>query len=452
MTHKNIQFLKVTHLKGPNIWTYRPVIEVWVDIGELEDYPSNTLPGFYERLTQCLPGLIEHRCGVGERGGFLQRLREGTWAGHILEHVAIELQNLSGMQMGFGKARQTSQRGIYKVAFRTRQEEVGRAAVHSARELIMAAIEDRPYDLPAAVAQLRQLRERWYLGPSTEHIVEAAIDRQIPHIRLNEGNLVQLGYGAAQHRIWTAETDITSAIAEGIARDKTLTKTLLQTCGVPVPDGEEVDSPHQAWQVAQDIGLPVTVKPTDANHGRGVFTNLSAQAEIERAYLAADKEGSGVLVERFIQGEAHRLLVVGKKVVAATRGKMQVVVGDGRSNVRELIESQINSDPRCGEEEEFPLEPLILAKEPIAQLELERQGLSAESVPAAGQSVLLKRHGDLAYDETDLVHPQVAAVAALAARVVGLDIAGIDLVAQDIGRPLNHQGGAIIEVKAGPGL
>ncbi|MEY4645691.1 MAG: hypothetical protein RLZZ596_2522 [Pseudomonadota bacterium] len=452
MTHKNIQFLKVTHLKGPNIWTYRPVIEVWVDIGELEDYPSNTLPGFYERLTQCLPGLIEHRCGVGERGGFLQRLREGTWAGHILEHVAIELQNLSGMQMGFGKARQTSQRGIYKVAFRTRQEEVGRAAVHSARELIMAAIEDQPYDLPAAVAQLRQLRERWYLGPSTEHIVEAAIDRQIPHIRLNEGNLVQLGYGAAQHRIWTAETDITSAIAEGIARDKTLTKTLLQTCGVPVPDGEEVDSPAQAWQVAQDIGLPVTVKPTDANHGRGVFTNLSTQAEIERAYLAADKEGSGVLVERFIQGEAHRLLVVGKKVVAATRGKMQVVVGDGRSNVRELIESQINSDPRCGEEEEFPLEPLILAKEPIAQLELERQGLSAESVPAAGQSVLLKRHGDLAYDETDLVHPQVAAVAALAARVVGLDIAGIDLVAQDIGQPLSEQGGAIIEVNAGPGL
>lgn len=452
MTNKNIQFLRVTHLKGPNIWTYRPVIEAWVDIGELEDFPSNTLPGFYERLTSWLPGLIEHRCGVGERGGFLQRLREGTWAGHILEHVAIELQNLSGMNLGFGKARQTSLRGIYKVAFRTRQEEVGRAAVHAARDLIMAAIEDQPYDLNAAVGQLRQLRERWYLGPSTEHIVEAAIDRQIPYIRLNEGNLVQLGYGASQHRIWTAETDITSAIAEGIARDKHLTKTLLKTCGVPVPEGEEVDSPAQAWELAQDIGLPVTVKPTDANHGRGVFTNLSTQAEVERAYLAADQEGSGVLVERFIQGEAHRLLVVGRRVVAATRGKMQVVTGDGRSSIRELIESQINSDPRCGEEEEFPLEPLVLDKEPIAQLELERQGLSADAVPSAGQTVLLKRHGDLAYDETDQVHPQVAAVASLAARVVGLDIAGIDLVAQDIGQPLNAQGGAVIEVNAGPGL
>lgn len=452
MTSKNIQLLRVTHLKGPNIWTYRPVIEAWVDIGELEDYPSNTLPGFYERLTQSLPGLIEHRCGVGERGGFLQRLREGTWAAHILEHVAIELQNLSGMHMGFGKARQTSQRGIYKVAFRTRQEEVGRAALQAGRDLIMAAIDDLPFDVNAAVARLRELRERWYLGPSTEHIVEAAIDRQIPYIRLNEGNLVQLGYGAAQHRIWTAETDLTSAIAEGIARDKTLTKTLLRTCGVPVPEGEEVDSPEQAWEIAQEIGLPVTVKPTDANHGRGVFTDLTTREEVERAFHAADQEGSSVLVERFIQGEAHRLLVVGNQVVAATRGKMLTVVGDGHSTVRKLIDLQINSDPRCGEEEEFPLEPLLLDKEPIAQLELARQGLSGDAIAPAGKTVLVKRHGDLAYDETDRVHPKVAAVAALAARVVGLDIAGIDLVAEDIGRPLQDQGGAIIEVNAGPGL
>jgi len=444
--------LRVTHLKGPNIWTYRPVIEAWVDIGELEDFPSNTLPGFYERLTAWLPGLIEHRCGVGERGGFLLRLREGTWAAHILEHVAIELQNLSGMQLGFGKARQTSQRGIYKVAFRTRQEEVGRAALESARDLVMAAIEDTPFNVDLAVARLRELRERWYLGPSTEHIVAAAIDRQIPHIRLNEGNLVQLGYGAAQHRIWTAETDLTSAIAEGIARDKTLTKTLLKTCGVPVPEGEEVESPEQAWEVAQEIGLPVTVKPTDANHGRGVFTDLRDRKDIEQAYQAADKEGNGVLVERFVKGEAHRLLVVGSQVVAATRGKMQTVVGDGQSSVLQLIDLQINSDPRCGEEEEFPLEPLVLDKEPIVQLELARQGLSAQAIVPAGQTVLLKRNGDLAYDETDLVHPKVAEVAALAARVVGLDIAGIDMVVQDISRPLPEQQGAIIEVNAGPGL
>lgn len=452
MTTKNIQFLRVTHLRGPNLWTYRPVIEAWVDIGELEHYPSNTIPGFYERLTAMLPGLIEHRCGVGERGGFLQRLREGTWAAHILEHVVLELQNLAGMQTGFGKARMTSAHGIYKLAFRTRQEDVGRAALQAGRNLVMAAIEDRPFDVAAAVHQLRELCDKLCLGPSTANIVDAATDRRIPHIRLTEGNLVQLGYGIRQHRIWTAETDRTSAIAESIASDKHMTKSMLQTCGVPVPEGQEVDSPQAAWEAAQDIGLPVVVKPTDANHGRGVFTDLTTREQIEKAYAAADAEGSGVLVEKFVRGDAHRLLVVGKRVVAATRGKMQTVTGDGQSTIRQLIESQINSDPRCGVEEEFPLEPLVLDKEPIAQLELERQGLHGDSVPAAGQMVLLKRHGDLAYDVTDQVHPQVARAAALAARVVGLDIAGIDLVAQDIGRPLQEQGGAIIEVNAGPGL
>ena len=452
MSKNNLQILRVSHLRGPNIWTYRPVIEVWLDLGALEEKPSNTIPGFYERLTALLPGLLQHRCGVGEVGGFLERLREGTWAGHILEHICLELQTLAGMATGFGQTRGTSQHGIYKMAFRTRQEEVGRAALQAGHELLLAAIEDRPYDLATTVARLRELNDRHYLGPSTAHIVEAATDRRIPHIRLNDGNLVQLGYGARQHRIWTAETDQTSAIAESIASDKQLTKELLSSAGVPVPEGEEVDSPEQAWRVAQDIGVPVTVKPTDANHGRGVFTDLHTREDVEKAWQVADAEGSGVLVEKFIEGEAHRLLVVGKRVVAATRGKKQTVTGDGRSTVLQLIDQQINSDPRCGDAEEFPLEPLILDKEPIAQLELTRQGYTGESVPPAGQVVLIRRHGDLAYDVTDLVHPQVAAAAALAARVVGLDIAGIDLVTPDIARPLAEQGGAIIEVNAGPGL
>ena len=452
MNKNNLQILRVSHLRGPNIWTYRPVIEVWLDLGPLEEKPSNTIPGFYERLTALLPGLLQHRCGVGEVGGFLERLREGTWAGHILEHICLELQTLAGMATGFGQTRGTSQHGIYKMAFRTRQEEVGRAALQAGHELLLAAIEDRPYDLATTVARLRELNDRHYLGPSTAHIVEAATDRRIPHIRLNDGNLVQLGYGARQHRIWTAETDQTSAIAESIASDKQLTKELLSSAGVPVPEGEEVDSPEQAWRVAQDIGVPVTVKPTDANHGRGVFTDLHTREDVEKAWQVADAEGSGVLVEKFIEGEAHRLLVVGKRVVAATRGKKQTVTGDGRSTVLQLIDQQINSDPRCGDAEEFPLEPLILDKEPIAQLELTRQGYTGESVPPAGQVVLIRRHGDLAYDVTDLVHPQVAAAAALAARVVGLDIAGIDLVTPDIARPLAEQGGAIIEVNAGPGL
>lgn len=452
MSKNHLQILRVRHLRGPNIWTYRPVIEAWLDLGELEEKPSNKIPGFYERLTALLPGLMQHRCGVGEVGGFLERLRDGTWAGHILEHICLELQTLAGMATGFGQTRSTSHHGIYKMAFRTRQEEVGRAALDAGHALLMAAIEDRPFDVASTVARLRELNDRHYLGPSTAHIVDAAIDRRIPHIRLNEGNLVQLGYGVRQRRIWTAETDQTSAIAESIASDKQLTKELLSSAGVPVPEGEEVDSPEQAWRVAQDIGLPVTVKPTDANHGRGVFTDLRTREDIEKAWQAADAEGNGVLVEKFIEGDAHRLLVVGRRVVAATRGKMQTITGDGHSTVLQLIDAQINSDPRCGEAEEFPLEPLILDKEPISQLELARQGYTGESVPPPGQVVLIRRHGDLAYDVTDLVHPQVAAAAALAARVVGLDIAGIDMVTPDIARPLAEQGGAIIEVNAGPGL
>ena len=412
MSKNHLQILRVNYLRGPNIWTYRPVIEAWLDLGDLEERPSNRIPGFYERLTSLLPGLSQHRCGVGEVGGFLERLRDGTWAGHILEHICLELQTLGGMSTGFGKTRMTAQPGIYKMAFRTRQEEVGRAALAEGHALLEAAIDGRPYDLPASVARLRELCDRLYLGPSTAHIVEAAIDRRIPYIRLNEGNLVQLGYGARQHRIWTAETDQTSAIAEGIASDKTLTKELLQACGVPVPEGEEVDSPAQAWEIAQDLGLPVTVKPTDANHGRGVFTDLQTREDVEKAWTVADAEGSGVLVEKYIEGDAHRLLVVGREVVAATRGKVQTVTGDGQSTIVQLIDAQINSDPRCGEEEQFPLEPLKLDKEPIAQLELARQGYDGSSVPPAGQVVMVKRHGDLAYDVTDLVHPQVAAAAA----------------------------------------
>ncbi len=449
---KKLDIVRITLLRGPNIWTYRPALEAWVDIGDLEDYPSNTLPGFVDRLMVMLPSLIEHKCSIGERGGFLQRLREGTWAAHILEHVTLEIQNLAGQRTGFGKARSTSVRGLYKVVVRSRQEEVTRACLEHARQLIMAAIEDRPFDVDAAVAEVRTLADRHCLGPSTACIVDAAGERGIPAIRLTEGNLVQLGYGARSRRIWTAESDRTSAIAESIASNKDLTKRLLAACGVPIPEGREVDGAADAWDAAEDIGLPVVVKPTDANHGRGVFTDLNTRAEVEKAYEAAEGEGSGVMVERFVRGNAHRLLVVGNRMVAAIRGKVQAVVGDGKSTVAQLVESQINSDPRCGVEEEFPLEPLVLAEEPIALLELERQGLTADSVPAKGREVLIKRQGDLAYDETDDVHPDVAAAAALAARIVGLDIAGIDLVAEDISRPLTETRGAIVEVNAGPSL
>jgi len=455
MNNKTIDIIDVLSLRGPNIWTYRPVLEAWVDIGELEDFPSNTIPGFYERLTAWLPSLVEHHCGVGVHGGFLMRLREGTWPGHIMEHVMIELQNLAGMQSGFGKARETSKRGVYKVVVRARHEEVSRAALFAARDLVMAAIQDKPFDVKATVDNLRDILESVALGPSTGCIVDAATDRRIPSMRLNEGNLVQLGYGARQRRIWTAETDQTSAIAETISSDKELTKTLLQSCGVPVPEGRIVNSVADAWDAAESIGLPVVVKPLDGNHGRGVSTNLNNQKDVEAAFLLAEQESSDVIVERFIRGNEHRLLIIGGRLVAAARGEEASIVSDGVSTISELINSQLNSDPRRGSSEDCPLNLILIdeADDPrVVLLELARQGYTTESIPPAGETILVQRNGNVAFDVTDQVHPSVAAAASLAARIVGLDIAGVDLVAEDISRPLEEQGGAIVEVNAGPGL
>ncbi|HTJ97021.1 MAG TPA: cyanophycin synthetase [Rhodocyclaceae bacterium] len=453
MNKKTIEILDVRYLRGPNIWTYRPVIEALVDIGDLEECPSNVIPGFNQRLTSWLPTLIEHHCSPGVRGGFLQRLEEGTWPAHILEHVTLELQSLAGMKTGFGKARSTSKVGVYKVAFRSRQEEVSRRALVLARDLVMAAIEDKTFDVPEAVAELTDMVDSLCLGPSTSCIVDAAGERRIPYIRLlNDGNLVQLGYGAAQRRIWTAETDCTSAIAEGIASEKDLTKQLLAHCGVPIPEGRVVDSPADAWDAAQDIGLPVVVKPSDANHGRGVSAELMTQAEVEAAFVVADKEGSEVMVERFLRGSEHRLLVIGGKLVAAAHGEPAAVVGDGVSTVVQLINSQLNTDPRRGVEEEYPLDIINLDEMPASLLEIERQGFSPESIPPAGERVVVLRNGNLANDVTHRVHPRVAAAAVLAAKIIGLDVAGVDIVAEDISVPLEDQGGGIVEVNAGPGL
>ena len=451
-TKNDIQLLRINYLRGPNIWTYRPCLEVWLDLGELEQHPSNQLPGLNERLTQWLPNLIEHHCGVGERGGFLQRLQEGTWMGHVLEHVVIELLNLAGMPTGFGQTRSTSKPGVYRMVFRARDEQVARTALKEGHALLMAAINDARFDVQAAVARLRDIIDDCYLGPSTAAIVAAATDRRIPHIRLNDGNLVQLGHGARQRRIWTAETDRTSAIAEGIASDKDLTKELLAAVGVPVPQGRAAKDADEAWEIAQDLGLPVVIKPSDGNHGRGVSLDLASEAEVRAAFALAEPEGSEVLVERCIAGNEHRLLVVGGKVVAAARGESAWVVADGKHSVQQLIDLQINTDPRRGLTEDFPLNRVTPEEDPVVLQELARQGLRTQSVPEHGRRVLIQRNGNVAIDCTAELHPEVAFQVGLAARTVGLDIAGIDLVCEDIGRPLQAQGGAIVEVNAGPGL
>ncbi|QTW18877.1 cyanophycin synthetase family protein [Comamonas kerstersii] len=390
-TFKDIQLLRTTYLRGPSVWTYRPVLEVWLDLGELEDYPSNKIDGFTERLTAWLPGLVEHHCGVGHRGGFIERLQEGTWCGHVMEHTIIELLNMAGMPAEFGQTRSVSQRGVYRMVFRCPEESVAHVALNQGHALIMAAINNQPFDVQAAVEAIKAEIENRYLGPSTASIVNAAAVRRIPFIRLNDGNLVQLGYGAAQRRVWSTETDKTSAIGFGIAEDKDLSKQLLKACGVPVPEWELVKSADDAWEEADYMGLPVTVKPYNSNKGEGVSVNLTSEAEVRAAYEEARKLTRYVMVERFVPGHVHRLLVVGGKVVAASRGEYPNGQHDPRAKV-------------------------------------------------------------VTVDCTDDVHPEVAYMAALSAKVVGLDIAGVDLVCQDISKPLEAQGGAILEVNGGPGL
>jgi cyanophycin synthetase len=445
-----MEIRKILTLRGPNIWSRYPVLEAWVDLKELKDSPSDSLPGFNDRLMSWLPTMIEHRCSIGERGGFFQRLRDGTYPAHILEHVSIELQTLAGTPVGFGKARETSEEGVYKVVMRYRDEQLARACLFAARELILAAIYDRPYDVKAEVTRLQELADRFCLGPSTAAIVSAAEERGIPARRLNAGSLVQLGQGARQRRVWTAETDRTSAIAESIAQDKELTKTLLRAGGIPVPEGRLVSDAADAWAAASEIGVPVVVKPRDANHARGVFTNLMTQSQVESAYEFALREGSGVIVERFAPGNEHRLLIVGDRMVAAARGEAAFVVGDGVRSIERLIDEQLNSDPRRGEGEACPLSPIEL--DAVTMMQLERQGYKPDSVPPQGATILVQRNDNLSADVTDRVHPTTAAHAVLAAQIVGLDVAGLDLVVEDVSQPLESQGGVVVEVNAGPGL
>ncbi len=445
---------KVLELRGPNIWARFPVLEAWVDLGGLKDTASNEVPGFNDRLMAWLPTMIEHRCSVGERGGFFERLRRGTYPAHILEHVCLELQSLAGTPVGFGKARETHEEGVYKVVVRYKEEALGRAALETAKALLLAAIHDQPFDVADEVRKLRDLAHEVCLGPSTAAIVEAAQKRNVPFKRLNEGSLIQLGWGWKQRRIWTAETSRTSAIAEGIAQDKELTRRLLAAIGVPVPEGRAVTDADDAWAAAEEIEGPVVVKPQYGNQGRGVATNLTTREQVVAAYEAAKEHGSSIVVERYAPGDDHRILIVGGKLVAAAKREPAQVIGDGVRTVGELV-AEVNKDPRRSDGHSTVLSHIKI--DAIALGVLAEQGLTPDSVPAFDRKVLIRRNANLstggtAIDVTDKVHPDVVARAVEAARMVGLDIAGVDLVCQDISRPIEPQGGAIVEVNAGPGL
>ncbi len=432
------------------MWTYRPVLEVWVDLGPEHRQTPEQANVTHDKLCQWLPALQHPNQLELSLSDCLSKLKKGVLTAELLEHVTMMLQQMAGMAGGFSDTHRTSMPRVAKVIVRAWHEKVTQFALHAGRDLIQALLAGQDYPVAATVETLHSMMQTYCLGPSTACIVDAADDRDIPAIRLSAGNLLQLGYGENQRRIWTAETDKTSAIAETISRDKALTKSLLQACGVPVPEGRHVDHCEQAWQAAQALGCPVVVKPSDGNHQRGVFINLSTRQEVEAAYAVAVLEGSGVLVERYIPGVEHRLLIVGGKMVAAAKGKNAQVVGDGVHTIAELIDRQLNADPLRGHQDDLPLNYIRLNE--ATKLEIARQGCSEHTVPQAGRAVVVQRIGNVAFDCTEQVHPDVAAVAQTAARMIGLDIAGIDLVVEDISRPLNEQGGAIVEVNAGPGL
>jgi cyanophycin synthetase len=449
-----LTILKVNVLRGPNIWANFPVIEAHVDLAELKDTSSELIPGFNERLMSWLPTMIEHRCSVGERGGFFVRLRRGTYMAHILEHVVLELQTLAGNVVGFGRARETDDEGIYRVAIAYQNETVALEALELGRQVILAAVNDTEIDLAGGISKLRELVHEHCLGPSTQGIVNAARDRGIPNMRLNDGSLVQLGYGSRQRRIWTAETDRSSAIGEAIAKDKDLTRKLLHASGIPVPEGYVVSSKKDAWETARYIGVPVVVKPQCGNHGRGVSTNLYTQQEVETAFEIAYEEESTVIVEKFFEGSDYRMLVIGNQLIAAARRDPAKVIGNGQSTIAQLVEI-VNQDPRRSDGHSTVMSHIPLDEVSLACLA--QQGLTVDSIPENNQVVYVRRNANLssggtACDVTQQVHPQVAARVVEAAQVVGLDIAGIDVVAKDISVPLEEQNGGIVEVNAGPGL
>jgi cyanophycin synthetase len=449
----DLEIRKIHILRGPNVWSNHPVLEAWVGLGSLSGTSSGEFPGFSTRLDSWLPGGIGHFCGEGASGGGLG-LDDDSSPAQLLARVTLELQALAGHRETCAHVRQVVAADLYQVVVGYAEASVAVACLHGARDLLLAAYRAEPFEVEAAIERLRDVVDSDALGPSTKAIVEAAKARGIPCRRLQEGrSLVQLGHGVKQRRMWTAETERSGAIAEYIAKDKDLARMILRQAGVPVPTGRIAVDADDAWEAAQDIGLPVVIKPRDGNHGRGVFIDMQTREQISDVFPHAAKCGDGVIVERFIPGVDHRLLVVGSRMVAASRGEPAVIVGDGKQTVRALIEVQLNSDPRRGTRDTAPWAKIETSDwDPTLVSDLQRQGHDITTVPRKGERVLVSRFANPSQDVTDDVHPSVSEHAVIAAKTAGLDICGVDVVCRDIGRPLEQQGGAVVEINASPGL
>ena len=451
-----MKILKVQALRGPNIWSVqrKKLIQMRLDLEEMEQYPTNKIDGFRERIEAMFPTMIEHRCSEGTRGGFFSRIERGTWMGHVIEHIALEIQTLAGMETGFGRTRETKTPGIYNVVFSYTEENVGLFAAESAVAIAEALIKGTEYDLDADIKKMREIRERVRLGPSTGSIVEEAVARDIPWIRLGTNSLVQLGYGVNQMRFQATITCKTSSIAVDIACNKEETKRMLDNASIPVASGSICVDEEDLVACVKKIGYPIVLKPLDGNHGKGASINVTNWEDAVAGLGYAQKYSRRVIVEKFITGFDFRVLIIDNKLVAAAKRVPAHVVGNGKDSIQQLIDTT-NQDPRRGYGHENVLTEIDVDRDTLDLLE--KLNYTTESVPKNGEIVYLKSTANLStggtsVDVTDMMHPENVFLCERISRVIGLDICGVDIMAENLTQPLKENGGCILEVNAAPGF
>jgi len=451
-----MKILGIQILKGPNIWSTRrkKLIQMRLDLEDLEQRPTNKIEGFRERIEKLMPTLYNHRCSPGHAGGFFERVDDGTWMGHVIEHIALELQTLAGMETGFGRTRETKTPGTYNVVFNYIEETVGVYAAEASVRIAEALITGEDYDIENDIMTMKKMRERERFGPSTASIVDEAVARKIPFIRLNRSSLVQLGYGVNQVRFRATMTDKTSSIAVDIAGNKDETKRILQEQAIPVAKGVTISSDEDLEIALTQIGFPLVFKPLNGNHGKGATINVKTREEAIEAFAYAQKYSHRVILERFITGHDFRILVIDNRMVAAAQRVPANVVGNGKNTVQELIDIE-NSDPRRGYGHENVLTEITVDRDTLDLLD--KKGYTLETIPPRSEIVYLKSTANLStggtsIDVTDMVHPQNVFMCERIARVVGLDICGIDIMAKNLTELLTENGGVVLEVNAAPGF
>jgi cyanophycin synthetase len=451
-----MKILETKVMRGPNVWSnYRKkLIYVKLDIGEFENFPTDKIDGFYERLKKLLPSLYYHECSEGCEGGFFERVKRGTWIGHVIEHIALELQLLAGSQVGFGRTRSAEEPGVYNIVFSYEIEQMGLYAIEAAMRIAVALTSSEQYDLEADIKELSYLKGRYGLGPSTGSIVAEAGLRNIPYKRLNDSSLVVLGYGKKQRKIRAAICDSTSGMGIEMASDKAETKKLLSASYIPVPEGQLVYDEKELKDALEDIHFPLVVKPLDSNHGNGVTTHITTEGQALEAFAIAKKFSKEVIVEEFIEGYDYRFLVIDFKMVAVAKRTPAMVTGDGKSTISQLIE-ETNLEPERGDGHEKTMTKIVVDE--ITEHILTRKKMTLDTVLPLGEILFLKdtanlSSGGTARDVTDLVHPYNKFMVERIAKILNLNICGVDIVAKDINIPITRSIGGVVEVNACPGL